>query len=39
VGVLCFAYLAFYAFKAKSVLKSQGIDYDVITETDLKKAH
>ncbi len=39
VGVLCFAYLAFYAVKAKSVLKSQGIDYDVITETDLKKAH
>jgi MFS transporter, FHS family, L-fucose permease len=28
VGVVCFAYLAFYAVKAKSILKSQGIDYD-----------
>lgn len=28
-GVACFAYLAFYAIKAKSILKSQGIDYDV----------
>lgn len=29
VGVACFLYLAFYAIKAKSILKSQGIDYDV----------
>ncbi|MBC8034011.1 MAG: MFS transporter [Chitinophagaceae bacterium] len=29
VGVGCFAYLAYYAIKAKSVLKAQGIDYDV----------
>ena len=29
VGVACFAYLAFYAIKAKLALKSQGIDYDV----------
>jgi FHS family L-fucose permease-like MFS transporter len=29
VGVACFAYLAFYAIKAKSILKSQGIDYDM----------
>ncbi len=28
VGILCFAYLAFYAFKAKSILGSQGIDFD-----------
>ncbi|MCD8741650.1 MFS transporter [Mucilaginibacter roseus] len=28
VGVGCFAYLAFYALKAKSILKSQGIDFD-----------
>jgi FHS family L-fucose permease-like MFS transporter len=28
VGVACFAYLAFYAIKAKSILKAQGIDYD-----------
>lgn len=30
VGVACFAYLAFYAIKAKSVLKEQGIDYDAL---------
>jgi FHS family L-fucose permease-like MFS transporter len=29
VGALCFAYLAFYAVRVKSILKSQGIDYDV----------
>ncbi|SJZ86933.1 MFS transporter [Sediminibacterium ginsengisoli] len=29
VGVLCFAYLAFYAVYAKKSLKKQGIDYDV----------
>ena len=29
VGVICFAYMAFYAIKAKTILKSQGIDYDV----------
>ena len=28
VGVACFAYLAFYAVRAKSILKEQGIDYD-----------
>jgi FHS family L-fucose permease-like MFS transporter len=28
VGVLCFAYLAFYAIRAKIILKRQGIDYD-----------
>jgi FHS family L-fucose permease-like MFS transporter len=31
VGVACFAYLAFYAIKAKSILKQNGIDYDVKT--------
>lgn len=31
VGALCFAYLAFYAVRVKSILKSQGIDYDVKT--------
>ncbi|MBO9620168.1 MAG: MFS transporter [Niabella sp.] len=29
LGALCFAYLAFYAIKAKATLKNQGIDYDV----------
>jgi MFS transporter, FHS family, L-fucose permease len=28
VGVACFVYLAFYAWKVSSILKSQGIDYD-----------
>jgi len=28
VGVACFVYLLFYAIRAKSILKSQGIDYD-----------
>lgn len=28
VGVLCFVYLAFYAIRAKIILKRQGIDYD-----------
>lgn len=28
VGVACFAYLAFYGWKAASILKQQGIDYD-----------
>lgn len=28
VGVVCFAYLAFYAYKVKTILKQQGIDYD-----------
>jgi FHS family L-fucose permease-like MFS transporter len=30
VGVCCFAYLAFYAIRAKAILKSQGIDYDAL---------
>ncbi len=30
IGVACFAYLAFYAIRAKAVLKSQGIDYDAL---------
>ncbi|WP_309613222.1 MFS transporter [Flavobacterium sp.] len=28
VGVLCFAYLAFYAWKVTGILKEQGIDFD-----------
>lgn len=28
IGVACFAYLAFYAIKSQSILKSQGIDFD-----------
>jgi FHS family L-fucose permease-like MFS transporter len=28
VGVLCFAYLAFYAWKVSGILKSQGISFD-----------
>lgn len=28
VGILCFAYLAFYALRATSILKAQGINFD-----------
>ena len=28
VGILCFAYLAFYAWKVSGILKGQGIDFD-----------
>lgn len=28
VGILCFGYLAFYAWRVKGILKSQGIDFD-----------
>ena len=28
VAVICFAYLAFFAFAAKGILRKQGIDYD-----------
>lgn len=30
MGVVCFVYLTFYAIKAKSALKAQGIDYDAL---------
>ena len=30
VAVLCFVYLTFYAFRVKSVLKSQGIDFNAL---------
>lgn len=30
-GVICFAYLAFYAVKSKSILKAQGIDFDKLS--------
>ncbi|WP_326982151.1 sugar MFS transporter [Chryseobacterium sp. MYb264] len=32
VGVICFAYLAFYAIRVTGILKSQGIDLDKITK-------
>ena len=28
VGVTCFVYLAFYALRAKAIMKREGIDYD-----------
>lgn len=31
IALLCFVYLAFYAIKAKSILKKQGIDEDAVT--------
>jgi FHS family L-fucose permease-like MFS transporter len=33
VGIACFAYLAYYAVKAKSDLKGQGIDLDELSNT------
>lgn len=30
IPVLCFVYLAFYAFRVKTVLKAQGIDYSTL---------
>jgi len=32
VPVICFAYLAFFAFTVKGILKNQGIDYDAAVE-------
>ena len=32
-GVVCFAYLAYYAIKSKSVLQSQGIDFDKLNSS------
>jgi MFS transporter, FHS family, L-fucose permease len=31
VGVLCFAYLAFYAIRAQAILKAQGVTFDQTT--------
>jgi len=28
VGVVCFAYLAFYAWRVSGILRTQGIDFD-----------
>lgn len=33
VGVICFAFLAFYGWKVGAILKSQGIDYDKKSES------
>ena len=32
VGIACFVYLIYYALKAKSDLKSQGIDLDELSK-------
>jgi MFS transporter, FHS family, L-fucose permease len=34
VGVCCFVYMAWYAMRAKTILKVQGIDYDQLTEAE-----
>lgn len=31
VGIICFAYLGFYGWKARQILKKQGIDFDAAT--------
>jgi FHS family L-fucose permease-like MFS transporter len=28
VGIICFAYLAFYGWKVKSILRNQGVEFD-----------
>ncbi len=33
IGVICFLYLAFYAFRAKSILQSQGINFDALNKS------
>ena len=33
VGIFCFGYLAFYAWKVTSILKNQGIDFDKKSST------
>jgi len=35
IPVICFAYLAFYGWRVRSVLKRQGIDYDSTVESEL----
>lgn len=36
VPVLCFAYLAFFGFVVKGILRKQGIDYEKTADDDLK---
>jgi FHS family L-fucose permease-like MFS transporter len=36
VAVICFAYLAFFAFAVKGILRKQGIDYDKKPDEDLQ---
>jgi len=36
VAVICFAYLAFFAFAVRGILKRQGIDYDKKPDDDLE---
>ncbi len=33
-GIVCFAYLAFYGWRVKQILKQQGIDYDTVAGGD-----
>jgi FHS family L-fucose permease-like MFS transporter len=35
VPVICFAYLAFFAFIVRGILKRQGIDYESTADEDL----
>ncbi len=39
VGIICFAYLAYYAIKSKKELKSQGIDLDELSRETTKAGH
>jgi MFS transporter, FHS family, L-fucose permease len=35
IAVLCFAYLAFFGFAAKGILRKQGIDSETVADEDL----
>jgi FHS family L-fucose permease-like MFS transporter len=36
VAVICFAYIAFFGFIVKSILRKQGIDYETTSDEDLQ---
>jgi MFS transporter, FHS family, L-fucose permease len=38
IAVLCFAYLAVFAFAVKGILRKQGIDYESTADEDLKSS-
>ena len=38
VAVLCFAYLAFFGFAVKGILRKQGIDYESTADEDLRSS-
>lgn len=39
VAVICFSYLAFFAFAVKGILKKQGVDFETATDTEAIEEH